>query len=1458
MGTATHLTVFTLRHKNELEEVDEYLRAPYRQSNPDGQMTIKVNAENNVFEPEWWILGCLGVTLLLALSCRQQQLPQQQAAEAPHGSAETVQQQPAITTQVDLRDRRRYKETKRSKRRGDGNCFWRSITTNGSWRRTKSRVQRMSSSFSDHFSGQEQRQIAEAMRPGAWINEPAIRLTVMCLNLDLWVCTKEPGSWQWTTTYRIHRPAAPGGNYMVIAYDEHHYDYIRAGQPSRRTSCKRSCTRASPEGPPKETKEPTGQQKKTTPPPGQGRCKIQKRCAKLQEDIKTAKWSNKKKSLEPTRSRLKSLWPDAPDDDAPQQPTPDARESWLAAAVWGKLMDEPMTCILRCLGLRTWRSRSAERGDQERSEGRQQNAWKWLQHPRTLWHRTSEHSDIHSGHNSEHSRIPDDLGLSDLRGGGLRTPTRAGREPLHGPRPRTRQISVGYGSDYLRTHIGAQHDTEAIERAAALHHGLAPNWIERTWHSETALTIRNRLDTTQIDQEGREHLADLLQPFRLGGNFRALSTGKELYLGLRTTRQPGLTVASTVYQGEIQSLNAHLRARLPGTSWHAIGIIEHGKIRDHVDQGVQPLSVAFTLARNIHYQKFRSPLTDDWQYQVLTKGFVAFDPTKTHGVSGEHRGVTITLYTPLRIPTDEQLTQLRILGFPASRMSLYRGINPTQVEQRPRARTTEFPTAPHSDANRQETSPANTPTNGEGVPVLAQNSCSNSDSTDSDSESGFHIRTTTTSGNGFEPATPVTPEWHSDDQATSRSLASTILEDASHSEPGNLGDDDLDLDRDLQGGGRDDDKEDSIGRATQKTRLLTQKYSKKQLRIIFKIEPRTTRRVLEAGKDEYDQQRIIQMVEAAGRRLTLQPTEKPLQTTKPSRPPTVQQQDKNHPSADTSSRQQVRNGEPDKKGKGKGMGATSATKSNHPQNTSAAKVRRTYMLLPEEWPLPLREPDTSSPHIQLDQDGIYMLEEHEAIKAAAFAAAQLKHKIAVVTPGQVEGLRIAPIVVSATLLSEVQRDRGTQRTRQTNRCRAPVYVYNLTKEPAFTGTKIHAPIKIPETKSATVVLRAHYDTSNMPRQAVASGLGGAMKSEMAKYIPASDILDAWGWRVTQGDEAMGLVRINEDKLETLLKFSGQQGLWTETPISHRHAFAPIWIGNPKETTTLQQAMDKLAQVKNPQGLIRKVAPDGKTSFAIRVRLQEVSETKESLKMDTKNRYLLQGLPPAANRSQAQEVVKQLEWTAEIQEERRWVRGRPTWTIVAQQAPPCSEAQITLGYERCWLTIRPARKPVTPSERIPQEDSASGPVTWNQAVRGYSQKPKPGGMVSGKGPGGAPISGTVQRPLGDPACGEERESAKRPRREPTSAIPQPPPATGSAMPEDPLRLQVQNLEAAMRRMEEMFRRFVEPQGAPGAPTAEPQLQGGGDNPQQLQNLSRHPDQDRQDRERSPRRDENMMS
>ena len=305
-------------------------------------------------------------------------------------------------------------------------------------------------------------------------------------------------------------------------------------------------------------------------------------------------------------------------------------------------------------------------------------------------------------------------------------------------------------------------------------------------------------------------------------------------------------------------------------------------------------------------------------------------------------------------------------------------------------------------------------------------------------------------------ATQDTPEWHSDDITRSQSLATTILDDEPRSEPAQGGRDEDEVSEQLLlGGAQDDASSDDISRAVQRMSGLDQPYSKKQLRIIFRMEPRTTRRVLQAGGDEYEQARSAQIVKAAGKRLTLSPEVRSRNRTKPARPAKAQNElETAKPQSATQDQPQGGKGHlQELRGKGKGAaskGRKAVETAKQPPRTQA--VQRSYSLLAEEWPIPIREITAEPPYVSTTEDGIYMLEDQEQAKAAALAAAKSPHRIAIVTPGPISDLRLAPLNVDATLLSETQKDKGSQRTRTTNRCRAPVHVYNLTTSPAFHGT----------------------------------------------------------------------------------------------------------------------------------------------------------------------------------------------------------------------------------------------------------------------------------------------------------------------------------------------------------------------------------------------------------------------
>ena len=606
-------------------------------------------------------------------------------------------------------------------RKGDGNCYWRSIAGK-QWKRAKAQVRAQSLHYRSQFTEEDWELVQEALQRDAWITAPAIRLSALALSLKVGIYMVRPASQKWTLRYVAHDPRKRPAAEVCVAYNGRHYDRLRARLPQKSSINSLGTSSNCPEGPQKMRQEPVGQVKNPTPPPNIGHIK-RKESDQLQEEQKMARWSKKShrqltsKSQRAMHQKHTPLCPNPPDARegrvAALQADAGWQTRWMQSMLW-------MTMLLRCWDPSGPSMRSA-------ATFRESHYGQWLA--------PFQSSDSSPSTALEPDQTPLPRPRTFLRGGGLRTPVRVGQTPPHTPRHRARQLQVGHGADTLRTYVETAHDQEGIEKAVALHYGMAPQWTERIWHHRNHITVRNRLRQTTLTQEGREHLADLLQPFKLGAAFRSLSTTRELYLGLRTTRQPGLTVASMAYQSETQTLNAHLKTRLPGMTWHAIGLVEHTKIRPHVDQGVTPLSLVCTLARRPHFLKIQSPLTGAWQLLQTNKGFLAFDPTKVHSIEGEGRALSVVLYTPQRQPTEEQCVHLALLGFPV-RMPTRNPMAPLEGAGQP----TQNRLGTEHDQNQTRHSPAR-PQRVGAMPSDAPEQSGYS----SENRSGIHIRTTTTS-----------------------------------------------------------------------------------------------------------------------------------------------------------------------------------------------------------------------------------------------------------------------------------------------------------------------------------------------------------------------------------------------------------------------------------------------------------------------------------------------------------------------------------------------------------------------------------------------------------------------------------------------------------------------------------------------------------------------------------------
>ena len=441
-----------------------------------------------------------------------------------------------------------------------------------------------------------------------------------------------------------------------------------------------------------------------------------------------------------------------------------------------------------------------------------------------------------------------------------------------------------------------------------------------------------------------------------------------------------------------------------------------------------------------------------------------------------------------------------------------------------------------------------------------------------------------------------------------------------------------------------------------------------------------------------------------------------------------------------------------------------------------------------------------------------MVEDEAQAKQIAYEAARLPRRIALVAPRKFEALDLTPHSTIATLISETITKKGDQQVRRSVRCRTPIYVYNVSKQPAFQG-EIIKPIAVPDDRQGTTVMRIHCPTHAIPQDHLEKNLIATIKTELQGRLEAATVVDLWNWKGTHPDEAVGLARVPTDQVVGMLKLSGQGGLWIETPLSKKHLYGPLWLGKPQERIELDQAKSQAAKLANHHGLIRKIDEQGSATYAIRVLQTELTASRETLQLDTKQRRYVQGPPAHIGTPQIQERLQQLKWEATVGSERRWFRGKPTWQITAAQPPPCNETHVQLGYERCWLRIVSARKQLSPVEHVGPKDEVPQPTTWNQATRAPPSKAPLSATKLGKGSGAAPATHpTSEAPPGAPASGDSDPPTKRMRRS-SDQRPSWPTNVGTSQPPPPrhqehLQNQVNQLESTVRRLEALLNKLTE--------------------------------------------------
>ena len=236
---------------------------------------------------------------------------------------------------------RSYCDARRQKRRGDGNCFWRSVA-GPRWKQAKRLVKDQAWRYMAQFTNEEKSQIAEALRAGAWVNEPTIKLAVCCLQLDLWICTERVASRRWSTAYHIKPLDGEIKQMVVVALAHKHYDRIVAKQlRSRRRPSEGSEEQS------EEVEEPNGQPENSPPTPAVDHLKRKKN-----EDVLLEERQDGQKEREKPMGNKTPEWSQKRSPTPLTPPTHRCRWGWLMVGwmMLGKLNPSQALSTLRSAG----------------------------------------------------------------------------------------------------------------------------------------------------------------------------------------------------------------------------------------------------------------------------------------------------------------------------------------------------------------------------------------------------------------------------------------------------------------------------------------------------------------------------------------------------------------------------------------------------------------------------------------------------------------------------------------------------------------------------------------------------------------------------------------------------------------------------------------------------------------------------------------------------------------------------------------------------------------------------------------------------------------------------------------------------------------------------------------------------------------------------------------------------
>eukprot|EP00971_Amphidinium_carterae_P250766 4977855-Amphidinium_carterae.1 len=214
------------------------------------------------------------------------------------------------------------------------------------------------------------------------------------------------------------------------------------------------------------------------------------------------------------------------------------------------------------------------------------------------------------------------------------------------------------------------------------------------------------------------------------------------------------------------------------------------------------------------------------------------------------------------------------------------------------------------------------------------------------------------------------------------------------------------------------------------------------------------------------------------------------------------------------------------------------------------------------------------------------------------------------------------------------------------------------------------------------------------------------------------ILDVWVPNSFHGTGTC-FVRIPKDRMHVFMQQSTDAG-FSVMPPKPIDGTQVVWLKERDLGDAQNQAQTCLANCSETLLWSRRSALfskfyEGRTSYGLRVKTEDVAMVKESLGLEGRKLYVLKGGSRSWNKCDAAGLISKLHWEAEVTNS----LGRHMWMVRALQDPPKSRLIVQSGYERLTVEIEPfksrnAVKPQAPEVCIP------GQKTWSNALKAPAQ------------------------------------------------------------------------------------------------------------------------------------------